>query len=301
MLVFSSKNKTPNPNTTSTIHIDQTYLQNIVEAIAIPRHYEYERKNNQKVRQYIDEAFQSLGLNTIYQGEYRNIIATYQGVALDECQIIIGGHYDSVPHSSGADDNASAIAGILTIAKALKEHAPLPIAFIAFNREEDGLLGSYEFVHSLSAKMQKQLQAVHIFEMIGYHSDAPKSQSVPQGLPIKVNDVGDFIAIIANKTSNHLISSILQTGNNYLPNLKVKALKIFWGMERYFPHLERSDHSPFWEHKIPALMWTDTSEFRNPHYHQPSDTPDTLNYDFMHDVVKLVALHTLKLLQKETL
>jgi len=35
-------------------------------------------------------------------------------------------------------------------------------------------------------------------------------------------------------------------------------------------------------------MWTDTAEFRNPHYHQVSDTPETLDYNFLLNVTKLL-------------
>ena len=42
-----------------------------------------------------------------------------------------------------------------------------------------------------------------------------------------------------------------------------------------------SDHSSFWDAGYPALMVTDTSFYRNPHYHQPTDTPDTLDYPFL--------------------
>jgi hypothetical protein len=54
------------------------------------------------------------------------------------------------------------------------------------------------------------------------------------------------------------------------------------------PHVLRSDHAPFWEADIPALMWTDTAEFRNPNYHQATDTPDTLDYAFMTEVARLL-------------
>ena len=54
------------------------------------------------------------------------------------------------------------------------------------------------------------------------------------------------------------------------------------------PHAFRSDHAPFWSQGIPALMWTDTAEFRNPNYHQPTDTPETLDYDFMAEVARLL-------------
>jgi hypothetical protein len=51
-----------------------------------------------------------------------------------------------------------------------------------------------------------------------------------------------------------------------------------------FPVLARSDHTPFWAHKTPAIMWTDTSEFRNPNYHRDTDPPDTLDYAFLRGV-----------------
>jgi hypothetical protein len=41
-----------------------------------------------------------------------------------------------------------------------------------------------------------------------------------------------------------------------------------------------SDHVPFWSAGLPALQFTDSAFLRNPHYHQTSDTPDTLDYDF---------------------
>ena len=54
------------------------------------------------------------------------------------------------------------------------------------------------------------------------------------------------------------------------------------------PVLARSDHVPFWDAQIPAVMWTDTSEYRNPNYHQESDTPETLNYAFLGQVTQVL-------------
>ena len=286
MLVISSKPTQKESNTS--LELSQDYLKEVITHVAIPRHYHYEKANNIKVKEYITKEFTKLGLNSFYHGEYDNIVATPKGVVLEECEIIVGGHYDSVPKSVGADDNASAIAGVLGVAKMLNKYDALKVAFIAFNCEEDGLLGSTQFVQSLPVSFQKDLKAVHILEMIGYASNEPKSQFIPEGLPIKISDIGDFIAIISNAHSNHLIKPIFKQSKKNVPSLPLKALKVFLGMEKFFPHLSRSDHSPFWDKKIPALMWTDTSEFRNPHYHQPSDTPETLDYDFMQKVILLL-------------
>ena len=59
-------------------------------------------------------------------------------------------------------------------------------------------------------------------------------------------------------------------------------------VRRMAPHVFRSDHAPFWEAGIPALMWTDTAEFRNPNYHGPADTPETLDYEFLAGVARLL-------------
>jgi aminopeptidase YwaD len=47
------------------------------------------------------------------------------------------------------------------------------------------------------------------------------------------------------------------------------------------PDTRRSDHAAFWDAGFPAVMLTDTANFRNPHYHRPSDTIETLDLDFM--------------------
>src|SRR5256714_15531599 len=105
---------------------------------------------------------------------------------------------------------------------------------------------------------------------------------MPPGLPgVMARDVGDFLALLANRHSNAVAETLLALAATYVPQPSVLALKIYLGIEKYFGHLLRSDHAPFWEAGIPALMWTDTSEFRNPHSHQESDTPDTLDYDYL--------------------
>jgi Zn-dependent M28 family amino/carboxypeptidase len=52
----------------------------------------------------------------------------------------------------------------------------------------------------------------------------------------------------------------------------------------------RSDHVAFWEAGLPAIQITDTANFRNPHYHRASDTPDTLDYRRLADVIAATAV-----------
>lgn len=275
---------------------DPTYLEDAVKKIAIPRHYIYEKANNEAVGKWIEEEFQRCGLRTFRQGEFDNIVASTCDTAAD-ATVLIGAHFDSVPGSPGADDNASAVAGMLAAAKVLTPIGQLPITFVAFNREEDGLLGSIDFVNNYLIPNQHKIKIAHVLEMIGYCDATPGSQSMPAGLPIKIGDVADFIGIIMNKTSNKHAALLRKTAEKFIPDLPVKTLEVFFGMEKMFPHLLRSDHSPFWNANISALMWTDTSEFRNAHYHQYSDTPDTLDYAFMKKVSDLLIMHVVSFLK----
>ena len=267
--------------------VDIAYLKRAVSAIAIPRHYRAEYQNNIFVRNWIQNEFESFGMHVTTQGEYDNIIASY-GDENNEFLVLIGAHYDSVPESPGADDNASAVAGLLGLAKSFELIKNARIGFVAFNREEDGLLGSAEYVRHLSEHQKEKVKCAHMLEMIGYAKDNPGTQAIPAGLPIKIDNIGNFIGIIANKRSNSLLNEIISTASIRTPSLPVKCLKVFMGVEKLFPHLLRSDHAPFWRSNIPSLMWTDTSEFRNPNYHKRTDTPESLNYRFMYSVVSLL-------------
>src|SRR5579884_4020238 len=111
---------------------------------------------------------------------------------------------------------------------------------------------------------------------------------LPPGLPsMLAPQVGDFLGLLANRKSNAVAESLLRLAATYVAPFAVTALKIYLGLERFFGHLLRSDHAPFWEAGLLAVMWTDTAEFRNPHYHLPSDTPDTLDYEFLANVTRL--------------
>ena len=81
---------------------------------------------------------------------------------------------------------------------------------------------------------------------------------------------------------------VLRRAGTYVPELPVTGLNMKLGLEKYFPVLSRSDHAPFWAQKVPAVMWTDTSEFRNHNYHRHTDTPDTLNYPFLRQATQLL-------------
>lgn len=265
--------------------ISQEQLREWVRSIALPRHFVSEPEQNRSLAKWLSLTFGDLGYSVEWQGSSSNIVAFPS--RRPTRAILIGAHYDSVPGSPGADDNASAVAAMLACASALAGVTPrLPVIFAAFNREEDGFMGSREFVVEYRSKLH--IHCAHILEMVGYASSAPGSQRLPTGLPITLRDTGDFLGLLANESSTPAMQLVMEQSGAVTPELPVTGLQVVPGAERVFPVLARSDHVPFWQAGIPALMWTDTAEFRNPHYHQPTDTPETLDYTFLHRVTMLL-------------
>jgi len=271
--------------------ITEVQLHNWVERISVPRHFEVEPEQNRATATWLIREFRSMGYAVERQGPFANIVAGPDRAdrAMEEV-VLIGAHYDSVPTCPGADDNGSAVAALLGCAAACALWRPAsPVVFVAFNREEDGLLGSRDFVESFLPTADFRVTCAHILEMVGYANSEPGSQRVPTGLPIKMRDTGDFLGLLANGISTNAMNFALSRAETYVSDLPVIGLNIKLGLEKYFPVLGRSDHAPFWEKKTPAVMWTDTSEFRNPHYHRESDTPDSLDYRFLRRVTQLLA------------
>ncbi len=160
------------------------------------------------------------------------------------------------------------------------------VCYVAFDGEEYGFVGSPAFVAGLG---HHRLEQVHILEMVGFTSHAPGSQKNPIPM-ISTPTIGDFLGLVGTHRSRHLLDHALACAGHsaipvyglYLPDMPLSA------MLNMVPHALRSDHGPFWSEGIPALMWTDTAEFRNPNYRHPTDTPETLDYDFMAAVAKLL-------------
>jgi hypothetical protein len=291
MLVCKSINRTPqtiDPDIARVLSgVSADRLRGFVELLAFPRHYVAEREANVRARDLLLQELHSFGYTLHLQGGYDNIVVT-SGAPAGRPYLLLGAHYDSVPGTPGADDNGSAVAVCLECARLLKEHQIGSMMIVFFNREEDGLLGSRQFVELLKTGSAWAVEEAHIFEMVGFCNRAPRSQRMPPGLPAWLApSVGDFLALLANRHSNAIAERLLNLAATYVPGSQLLALKMYLGIERYFGDLLRSDHAPFWEAGIPALMWTDTSEFRNPHYHRASDTPETLDYDFLAQVTRV--------------
>jgi hypothetical protein len=245
-----------------------------------------------RARAYIRGAFENAGLKVTEQAyEYQgrpvaNLIADLPGQDPAARPYLIGAHYDSVPGTPGADDNASGVAVMLELARrAVAQPPPVALRFVAFTLEEPPThatdrQGSHVFVEELVRSGGGTPGAI-ILEMVGLTT--PK-QNYPlflqwAGYP----EAGNFIGVVGNGASRAFGERAV-AGMRRNPALPVESLFVWFdGWVLYDTRL--SDHAPFWNHGLPALMITDTAYFRNRNYHGPGDRAETLDYPFMANLV----------------
>ncbi len=251
----------------------------------------------ERAKAYIRDAFEAAGLIVTEQAyEYdgrrvANLIADppghEPGAATEAVPYIIGAHYDTVLGTPGADDNASAVAVMLELARRTTAKPPgVPLRFVAFTLEEPPThatrhQGSRVFVKRLTEAGGRVAGAI-ILEMVGLTT--PK-QNYPvflqwAGYPKE----GNFIAVVGNRASKSLGERVLR-GMRKNPALPVESLFI-WFNGWILADTRLSDHASFWDKGFPALMITDTAYFRNRNYHGLGDTADTLDYAFMAELVR---------------
>ncbi len=246
---------------------------------------------------YVRRTFEEAGLEVTKQPyEYRgrrvaNLIADLPGAGTGADPYLFGAHYDTVLGTPGADDNASAVAVILELARRAAAKPPsVPLRFAAFTLEEPPThatrhQGSRVFVRRMFEAGESVAGAI-ILEMVGLTT--PK-QDYPvflqwAGYP----KTGDFIGIVGNRRSRAFGERVL-SGMKRNPKLPVESLFV-WFNGWLLADTRLSDHAPFWDKGLPALMITDTAYFRNPHYHGPGDRAETLDYAFMANLVRSLEL-----------
>ena len=219
--------------------------------------------------------------------------------------MIIAAHHDTVPLSPGADDNGSGLILLMAIAKYYEvANSKYNIMLISFDFEEIGLVGSEFFaanIHNYFPDTSK-IKGVIVLETLGYYS---KEQYLPKGFDIlyrkeisklKQDKIikGDFLTVIYNGRSKHIISKFKKINADYkIGYIRDPIDKPIIGklLNKIIPSLKnllRSDHTPFWLRDLPAVMLTDTANFRNPNYHQPSDLEDTLDYDKLLEIYETI-------------
>ena len=257
-----------------------------------------------RTRAYLRAQWEAMGLEVRVQAydcegfEAQNLFVELPGENPEAPGLVIGAHHDTIPTTPGADDNASAVAVLLEISRALAGTTTrVPVTLVSFANEEPPffhtpLMGSAVFAEDLKRRGVK-LQLMICLEMVGFFDDTPGSQRYPEEVPADLRtllpDRGDFLAAVPDPGAEAAIAGLVRlfAERSDLPLLNPPLPDglhgLFW----------LSDHGPFWDRGFPAVMLTDTSFLRNPHYHRASDTADTLDFARMRSLTDGLA-HALR-------
>lgn len=278
--------------TAQTIQANQDVLYKHVEFLTTLRPFRNYKnlESLEKVCEYLNTEFQSYGLEvseqkfTVQGNEYKNIIASYN--SNKSKRLIVGAHYDVCGDQPGADDNASAVAGLLETARLIateKPVIPYRVDFVAYCLEEPPFFGTTEmgsYIHAKSMHDQNvEVIGLINYEMIGYFTEEDQPYPHPL-LKLMYPKKGNFITVVGKKKYhkfNKKVHQLMKQGSEinvqFIDSPFVEDLA---GM---------SDQRNYWKFDIPGLMINDTAFIRNPNYHEMSDDIDTLNFDMMAKVV----------------
>jgi Zn-dependent M28 family amino/carboxypeptidase len=275
--------------------IDPVRLRKHVEALAAisPSRAAPNPISLDRAKQYIVSELQAMGfrphLQQVGEVAFQNVIVRIGEPTAREV-VVVGAHYDVAGDDNpGADDNASGVAGLLELARALLA-GPVPktraIELVAYTLEEPPHFGTSAMGSVAHARDLKRrgisVHAMISLEMLGYFSDVPYSQSYPSLILHAFYPwQGNFIALVGRPADRELTRLLKRamSARSAVPVYSINAPPIL-------PGVDLSDHRSYWEQGWPAVMVTDTAFFRNSEYHQAGDTPDRLDYSKMSEVVR---------------
>jgi len=211
--------------------------------------------------------------------EVANIDVEIRGTTKADEIIVIGAHYDSVRGCPAANDNGSGVAAMLEMARMMQNDTPArTIRFVAFVNEEPPFfhteqMGSLVYARRCKERGEKIVGMISV-ETIGCYSDEKGSQNYPFPFSLFYPSRGNFIAFVANNASRKWLNACIGTFREQTQFPSEGA-----AMPENVTGVGWSDQWSFWQSGYPALMVTDTAPFRYAHYHEPSDTPDKIDYD----------------------
>jgi Zn-dependent M28 family amino/carboxypeptidase len=212
-----------------------------------------------------------------------NLIAELKGAQNPSEIVVIGAHYDSREGTPGADDNASGAASALSLARTFAHATPgRTLRFVFFTNEEyfrQELMGSLVYAKLCRARGDNIVAMVSL-ETIGYFSDVAGSQKYPFPINLFYPSTGNFLGFVGNIESRSMVRTAIHSFRSVatLPSQGVAAPEFIDG-------IGWSDQWSFWRQGYQGIMITDTAPFRNPNYHRPTDTPETLDYGRLARVV----------------
>ena len=220
-----------------------------------------------------------------------NVVAYIEGIEKPEEVLVISAHYDHLGIEDdqiyyGADDDGSGTVALMEMAQAFKMAAKdgfgpkRSILFLHLTAEEIGLQGSRFYTENPIFQLSNTIANLNI-DMIG-RVDAPH-----------VNNSNYLYLIGTDRLSKelHLLSEKV---NETFFNLDIDyRFNDEDDKNRYY---YRSDHYNFALHNIPVIFY-----FNGEHedYHQPTDTPDKINYQLLEKRTQLIFATAWQLANRE--
>ncbi|MDA1129204.1 MAG: M28 family peptidase [Chloroflexi bacterium] len=184
-----------------------------------------------------------------------NLLAIAPGNDRDLNPVLIGAHYDTCGDIPGADDNAAAVAALISTAENLIEQdLERSVIFAFFDAEEpphflSPSMGSVRFYED---QKTEDIYCAVIMDLVGHDVPVPGLEDV---------------LFIMGMESNQGLEQVIQHVDPG-PNLRILPT-----LNRYVGDM--SDHHIFRTNQVPYLF---LSCGRWEHYHQDTDTPEKLNY-----------------------
>jgi hypothetical protein len=269
-------------------------LKTHIAAIAAKEHNIDNYDELEKAARYIESALTSAGYKpepqefTVRGKKVRNVEVTIDATKLDTETIVVGAHYDSAIGTPGANDNATGTAAVIELARLLsdlKGKSGKRIRLVLFVNEERPYfatdeMGSLQYAKSL-AERGERVAGMYSLETMGFYSDAAGSQKYPPPFAFFFADKGNFIAFVGMLPSRTFLHDTVRSFRSHTRFPSIGGVA-----PGFIPKIAASDHWAFAKYGFPALMVTDTAPFRYPHYHEPTDTPEKVDYEKLARVVK---------------
>ncbi len=288
--VYRSPGTLQAPSHTPLTPVQQQLRRELVRDVHVlateigPRNAAYTPRQLYEAEGWIAGELSEAGLEVhrveVRMGEARvaNLEVTFPGNRLSEQILVFGAHYDTHVGSPGANDNASGVALLLAAARRLRDaEFDRTVRIVFFVNEEYPFTTGIQMGSKVYAKhclaQGDDLVGVVAVDSVGTYSNEPGSQKYPL-LALNLPRTGNFVAFGSNKENVPLLDAVVSAfqAQSEFPSI---------GIASDSKHASRGDHAAFWWNGYPAIAMTDTSEFRDPHYHAPSDRAENLNYEEM--------------------
>jgi Zn-dependent M28 family amino/carboxypeptidase len=271
--------------------VDGARLERDLRFIAQPRPPGSE--HHEAVKRRCADRLAELGFEVEMQGYGSgvNVIGRRPGFSRAREHVLVSAHYDHLEGCAGADDNASGVAVALELGRVASTATfDRTLVIACWDEAERGQLGSKAYAAAARERGDRIVTAIAL-EAVGYAKSDPDSQKIPerfeelfpdQALALVEHDHrANFLAVIAEASSEQSADAVARYGASVA--LRVHVLSLTEAVKAKQRAFDRSDHTSFWDVHYPAMLLTDSGDYRNPYFHCKAgeDGADTLDYRFL--------------------